>query len=123
MSDIQSRNWAMTAHFSGAISSFFLPSLGWIGPGLVWLLSRDKPTVMNHAREAFQFQILMAICTWLIGLIGAGLSCFLFGPMFWFLGLIPWLASIGYGVAAGLAATRGESVDYPLGGTRLPALR
>ena len=31
--------------------------------------------------------------------------------------------SIGYGVAAGLAATRGAPVDYPLGGTRLPALR
>ncbi len=114
--DITTRNVAMSAHFTGALAAFLLPGLGWIGPGLVWLVGRDNRHVARHAREAFRFQLAMAAIAWAIGLLGAGLSCFLFGPVIWLAALVPWLAAVLFGVTAGVATLQGEPFAYPLTG-------
>jgi uncharacterized Tic20 family protein len=118
--DNSARNWSMVAHFGGAGSAFLLPSFGWIVPGLVYLTNKTDPKVAKHASEAFQFQLAMACTAWAIGLAGAVLSCFLFGPLLWLAALIPWLASVGFGVLGGVAASSGDRWAYPLLGDELP---
>ena len=117
--DSLSRNVAMTAHFSGAILSFFMPSFGWLAPGFVWMVNQKDRDVVMHAKEAFRFQLSMAAIAWLIGLVGAGLSCFLFGPVIWLAALIPWLTSMVGGVMAGIAVNNREKFTYPVVGDPL----
>ena len=113
------RNWGMVAHFGGAANSFFFPSFGWIAPGIVYLLNKDKPEIAKHASEAFQFQLAMTGVIWGIGVIGS-FFCFLFAPLFWLLGGAAWFASIGYGAFAGVNVSNGEQFRYPLLGDDLP---
>jgi len=75
--------------------------------------------LIRHAREAFKFQLTMAIATWLIGAIGVGLSCFLFGPVIWLAALIPWLASVAFGVLAGVSVNNRQDFAYPVTGEAL----
>ena len=109
----------MTAHLTGAAAAFFLPSFGWLGPAFIWFINQRDPDVVMHAKEAFRFQFAMAATTWLVGLVGAGLSCFLFGPVIWLFALIPWVASIACGVMAGVATNNRERFTYPLTGDPL----
>lgn len=111
-----SRNVAMTAHFTGALAAFFLPSFGWIGPAFIWALNQKDPEVVSHAREAFKFQFAMAAAAWVVGLVGAALSCFLFGPLIWFAALVPWLSSIVCGVIAGVSVNNRQRYAYPVTG-------
>lgn len=117
--DSLSRNVAMTAHVSGALTSFFLPSLGWLAPAFVWAINQKDKDVVMHAKEAFRFQFTMAAIAWLIGLLGAGLSCFLFGPILWLAALIPWMTSIAGGLMAAMAVNNRERFTYPMTGDPL----
>jgi uncharacterized Tic20 family protein len=119
----QDRNWSMLAHLSGGVIMFFPPFLGFIGPGLVWLINQDKPNVVAHARDAFKFQIAMTAAMWLIGVAGASLSCFLVGPFIWLLGLIPWIAGIGVPLTAAHRVNNGERFEYPITGDDTARLR
>lgn len=115
----RSRTVAMTAHLTGSVAAFFLPGFGWIGPALIWLLNQGDRDVVHHAREAFRFQLTMGGIAWLIGLVGAGLSCFLFGPVLWIAALVPWAAAVACGVMAGLATSNRDRYAYPLTGGEL----
>ena len=117
--DSVSRNVAMTAHISGSIASFFLPTLGWIAPAFVWAINQKDKDVVMHAKEAFRFQFTMAAIAWLVGLLGAGLSCFLFGPVLWVISGIAWLTSIAGGVMAAMAVNNREKFTYPVSGDPL----
>ena len=117
--DTKSRNVAMTAHVTGSVAAFFFPSFGWIGPAFIWLINQKDQAVVTHAKEAFRFQLTMAVIAWVIGLVGAGLSCFLFGPIIWLLALIPWLTSVIGGVMAGVAVNNKDAYTYPVSGNPL----
>ena len=105
--------------FTGAATAFFLPGFGWIGPALMWAINQKDPDVVSHAREAFKFQFAMAATAWIVALVGAGLSCFLFGPVIWLLGILPWVGGIAYGVMAGVATNNKEHFTYPITGDPL----
>ena len=117
--DNEAKNWGMVAHIGGAANSFFSMGWGWIVPGIVYLLHKDKPEIAKHASEAFQFQLAMTCAIWGIGVLST-LFCFLFAPMFWLVSLGLWGASIGYGAYAGVQVSNGERFKYPLLGDELP---
>jgi len=117
------RNWSMLAHLSGGIIMFFGPSLGFLGPGIVWLINQDKPEVVANARDAFKFQITMTAAIWLLAMAGSALSCFLVGPLFWLAGFIPWLAGIIVPMQAAHKVNNGDSFGYPITGHDAARLR
>ena len=117
--DNDARNWSTLAHLGGAINAFFLPSFGWLTPGVVYLLHKDKPDVAKHASEALQFQLAMSVGMWLVALAG-GFFCFLFSPLFAAIGGLMWIALLGYSGYAALQVSRGEHFQYPLLGDELP---
>ncbi len=119
----QARNWSALAHLSGGVLMFFAPSFGFIGPGLVWLLNKDKHDVVAHARDAFRFQVAMTAAIWLCGMAGTGLSCFLIGPIFYLVGLLPWFAGILMPIQAAHKVNNGEGFGYPLTGNEAARLR
>ncbi|PRY02685.1 DUF4870 domain-containing protein [Allonocardiopsis opalescens] len=94
------RTWAMVAHIGGGIFGFLVPLIA-------WLVKKDQsPFVADQAKEALNFQLTILIAyvvsmVLMIVVIGA------------FTYLIAWLASLGLGIMAGLAANRGEWHRYP----------
>lgn len=116
----QTRNWAMGAHFSGALVMFFAPSFGFVGPAIIWVLQKDDSRVAYHAMQALYFQLAMTAAIWILGALGTALSCFLIGFVFYFIGLIPWFAGIVMPVMAGMEVQKGAlDYRYPLVGHML----
>lgn len=108
---LSTRDWSTFAHISGAAAQILLPSLGAIGPAIVWAIRRDDPVVASHAKRAVAFQMAMAVLAWLIGLIAAS-SIF-----FFFLGLlafVPALCAVVCPVIAGVRVYAGEPWRYPV---------
>jgi len=116
----ESRNWSMLAHFSAALAQLLLPSFGFLGPLLVWLLKRKDADVAHHARQAFAFQLAMALSVWILGLIGTALSCFVVGWVLYVAALAPWLAALVLPVLAGIRVNNGEDYAYPITGPMVP---
>ena len=105
------RNWSMMAHISATIGQVLLPTFGFLGPVLIWVLRHKDPEVVRHARRALIFQGAMWAASWIIGIV-AGMSC-----MFWFLGffaVVPWLAGLIIPVIAGMRAQSGDPHSYPI---------
>ena len=119
----QDRNWSMLAHLSGGVLMFFAPSLGFIAPAVIGLISQDKPEVVAHARQAFRFQIAMTATIWLLGMAGTMMSCFMVGPLFWLLGFIPWIAGVLLPMTAAHRVNNGDDFNYPITGNELRRLR
>ncbi len=98
----EDRNLAMLTHLSGIL-------LGFIVPLIIWLTNKDKPEkawLNEQAKEALNFQILIAIayvaCMILAVIIIGGL-------------LMPvvWLVNLVFCILAGVAVNKGESYRYP----------
>lgn len=96
------RNLAMLTHLSGIL-------LGFIVPLIIWLINKDKTDkgwLNEQAKEALNFQIMIAIayvaCTILTVIIIGAL-------------LLPvvWLVNLVFCIIAGMATNKGESYRYP----------
>ena len=112
------RSWSMAAHLAATGAQIVLPTLGFIGPALIWVLQYDNPTVVRHARQALVFQLAMMAGAWLIATI-AGMSC-----LFWWagvLGVVPWVMGLVFPVVAAARVQSDEHWSYPITGAILPA--
>lgn len=98
----EDRNLAMLTHLSGIL-------LGFIVPLIIWLTNKDKADkawLIEQAKEALNFQILIAIayvaCSILVFILIGGL-------------LLPvvWLANLIFCILAGMAVNKGENYRYP----------
>ena len=101
-SSSEDRNLAMLTHLSGIL-------LGFIVPLVIWLTNKDKPEkswLNEQAKEALNFQILIAIayvaCSILVVILIGGL-------------LLPvvWLVNLIFCILAGVAVNKGENYRYP----------
>jgi uncharacterized Tic20 family protein len=102
------RNWAMIAHFGGALGAFVSGGiLGWVGP-LIALLARGEqsPVVRAHAVSALNFQLLWSIIAFLSYFVS---WCLLFIPS-----IIIIAVQVIIGVVAGVKAANGEPYRYPM---------
>jgi len=98
----EDRNLAMLTHLSGIL-------LGFIVPLIIWLMNKDKADkawLNEQAKEALNFQIMIAIayvaCVVLAIIIIGGLLM----PVVWLVNLI-------FCIIAGVAVNKGESYRYP----------
>lgn len=106
-SSLNERQWILLAHLAG-FAGFVFPFGNVIGPLVVWLLNKEKsPLVEEHAREALNFQISIAI----YAVIASILFFVIVGMV-----LLPILiiVQVVLMIKAALAADRGEFYRYPL---------
>lgn len=102
----------MFAHLSAIITSF-------IGPLIFFLVKKDSGFVRENARNALNFQILIAIgyvIAYIIGMVFA-FSFMFFGPLMMLIGLITpalWIISLIFSIIAGVKANEGETYKYPV---------
>jgi uncharacterized Tic20 family protein len=93
-------NLALLAHLLGIFTGF-------IGALIIWLVKKDEsPFVAEHAREALNFQITLAIAyavsfVLIIILIGAFLMTAL------------WIVNVVFSIVACIAASKGQNYQYP----------
>jgi len=91
---------AMLAHLGGILFGF-VPAL------IVYLVKKDtSPWVRKHSAEALNFQITVAIASFVSGI----LSIIIIG---FFLLIAVWVINIILCIIAGMAANRGEIYEYP----------
>ena len=112
----EQRNWSMMAHLAGGLSMFFLPTLGFLGPALVWLAHKDNSIIAYHARQAMAFQLGLAVAGWVLGLLGAAFSCFLVGFGFWAIAAMLWPLGVAVPIWASIQVNNGEDWRYPFTG-------
>lgn len=104
----------MGAHIT-ALAGGFVTGIGsWVGPLVIWLIRRDQdPFVADHAREALNFNITMAILVVvaiLFGFVTLGIGLIIILPAALVIGVMWFIWSI----QATSAASRGEHYRYPL---------
>jgi uncharacterized Tic20 family protein len=94
------RNMAMIAHLGGIIFGF-IPAL------LIWMMKKDEPGfVSEQAKEALNFQILVAICIFVsVILILAFIGILLL--------VLVGIANVIYCILAAMKASEGEPYRYP----------
>lgn len=91
---------AMLAHLGGIIAGF-IPAL------VIYLIKKDtSPYVRKQAAEALNFQITVAIASFVSGILMIVLIGFILFPVVWILNIV-------LCIMAGLAANRGEIYEYP----------
>ncbi len=103
----EAKQWAMLTHLA-AFAAFFIPFGNIIGPLVAWQLKKDiDPFVADNGKEAVNFQITIAIATFVgIMLIFVGIGAFLL-PL---LGVY-WIAM---SIIAGVKANDGVAYRYPM---------
>lgn len=100
------KQWTLLAHLSG-FAGFIFPFGNVIGPLLVWLLKKEQSSLLEeHAREALNFQISIAIYAIIAGILFFVLIGMILLPV-----LI--IIQIVLMIKAALAADRGEFYKYP----------
>jgi uncharacterized protein len=101
------RNWAMLCHLS-ALSGFFFPFGGIIGPLICWLSKRDEPVwVSENGRNSLNFQLSI-----LLYIVLAIPLCFIILgiPIIIMLETLKIICII----IASIKASKGEKFSYPL---------
>jgi hypothetical protein len=102
------KNWALIAHFGGALGAFVGGgAAGWIAP-LVAMMTKgnESPTVRAHAVAALNFQLTMTIAA----IIGWTVGCvLLFIP-----GIVVLALATIFGIIGGVQANEGRLYKYPL---------
>ncbi len=106
ISESDERVWATFSHL-GILAASFIP-LGNIAlPLVIWLINREKSEyIVEHAKEALNFQITMTIIMILTGLMCLILIGIVLLPIAVLLNLI-------LCVVAAVKANRGEDYEYP----------
>jgi uncharacterized Tic20 family protein len=100
MANNEQRNIAMLTHLGGIILGF-IPSL------LVYLIKTDDATIREHAKEALNFQITVAIAfaaCWVLAFILIGV---LLIPILWVVNLI-------FCIIAAVKTSQGDFYRYPV---------
>lgn len=102
----EARQFATLAHLLGIFTSF-------LAPLVIWLTKKDSdPFVDEHAKEALNFQITVAIAHLANGIAGIVLIL-----VWWLVGWAVSLSILGimmwWSVLAVQAANNGESYRYP----------
>lgn len=101
LSPSDERLWATLAHAGGIV-------LGFIAPLVVWLVFRERSRyVDDQAKEALNFQILVAIAY----VVGGITSAIVIGI---FIALAAWILTIVFGIQGAIAANKGDLYRYPL---------
>lgn len=110
MNDVQTssitqedRTLALITHLSGILLSFIVPLI-------IWLTSKDKPDkgfLVDHAKEALNFQITVLLAWVVAGMLSILLIGFLLYPVIF-------IGNIVFCILAGMKANGGESYRYPL---------
>jgi len=92
--------WSMLAHLGGIL-------FGFLAPLIVYLVQRERGEfVKKQSTEALNWQITM--------IIGQTVSALLWIIVVGFIGTIVFsIATIVFGIIAGLAVNRGEDYRYP----------
>ena len=106
MSESEERNLAMLSHL-GLLAGMFVPFGTFLLPLLIWQINKDKSDfVVEHAKEALNFQLTM-----LIIYLGCALMCIiLIGiPLL----IIAFVIHIIYTIQGASRAHSGEYYDYP----------
>lgn len=111
-----SRNWSMLAHCSASLFHLFLPSLGVLGPLIIYIIKRSDADVSYHARQAIAFQLAILLGTWTITALGTALSCFLVGFVLYVPGLLLLLAGIVVPIIAAMRVNDDLPYRYPVTG-------
>jgi uncharacterized protein len=105
--DRDTRKWAMLCHIAG-LAGFIIPFAGLVAPLVIWLLKKEEhPFIDEQGKEAVNFQISMAICMFVSGL----LTLVLIG---WLLLLPLVLFDIVMCIIAGMKANDGVAYRYPV---------
>ena len=98
----EDRTLALLTHLSGIILSFIVPLV-------IWLTHKDKPGkdwLNDHAKEALNFQITIAI-GWVIAVALSAIAIgFLLYPVLWIINLI-------FCILAAVKANEGVAYRYP----------
>ncbi|MEU4774805.1 DUF4870 domain-containing protein [Micromonospora sp. NPDC023644] len=105
------KNWALIAHFGGAVGVIVGGGLlGWLAP-LIALMVRGQqsPTARAHAVAALNFQLtwtLVGVLSWVVTLVTCGVLFFV--PM------LVWLVPLIFGIVGGVKANEGVLYRYPM---------
>ncbi|MGN9768695.1 DUF4870 domain-containing protein [Micromonospora sp. SD12] len=105
------KNWALIAHFGGAVGVIVGGGLlGWLAP-LIALMARGQqsPTARAHAVAALNFQLtwtIVGVLSWVVTLITCGVLFFV--PM------LVWLVPLIFGIIGGVKANEGVLYRYPM---------
>jgi len=105
---MSNKTWAMLCHLTALSFYIGVPFGNILGPLIIWLIKKDgMPTVDQHGKESFNFQISMTIYGLVAGLLTFVLIGFLLLP-------IVVIAQIVFVVIASIKANNGEAYRYPL---------
>jgi uncharacterized Tic20 family protein len=105
------KNWALIAHFGGAVGVLLSGFGGWIAPLIAWQVKgQQSPTVKAHALAALNFQALWAVISVVSICIGSCLSWLILPLVLFLVPLFPLIV----GILSGVKANNGELPKYPL---------
>jgi uncharacterized Tic20 family protein len=93
-------NMAILAHVLGIFTGF-------VGPLVIYLVTKDKPYAYKQAKEALNFQITITIAwvvSWILALVFIG----------FLLMAVVWVYSLIMAIMAAMACSKGEDYRYPL---------
>jgi uncharacterized Tic20 family protein len=110
----EARTWNMLCHISALAGFIGVPFGNILGPLLVWQIQKDKyPSVIEHGKEALNFQITMTIAL-LVGVAAVFVGVFFCVGYFLIpvVAIIPLLGLV-FAVIAGIKASNGEDYTYP----------
>lgn len=114
----EERQWATFAHLSALLGGLLTSAAGgwgcFIGPLIIYLLKKDRlPFVAEHAREALNFNITVAlvlVVLILLSIVTLGIGLIIAIPL-WVVVGVSWLVLT---IMAAVKANKGEHYRYPL---------
>lgn len=107
----EEKNWALVAHFGGAVGALFGGIFGWVAP-LIALLAKgpQSPTVRAHAVAALNFQLLWSIICLIADVLASCLFWLVIPILFYLVIAVP----VILGIVGGIRANDGVVYRYPL---------
>lgn len=114
----EDRQWAMFAHLSALLGGLLTSAAGgwgcFVGPLIIYLVKKDRsPFVAEHAREALNFNITVAlvlVALILLSIVTLGIGLIIAIPL-WIVVGVGWLVLT---IIAAVKANNGERYRYPL---------
>lgn len=126
MEHAEARKWAALSHVASLIAGVILPGLGYVAaPIVIWAMKKDEDKfVEQHAREASNFVLLIALVGVVFSLLCTGLVVLSIIPIVNLLtgialiimgicGFVMLLVIIILMISAAMKAYNGEEYQYP----------
>ncbi|WP_091442396.1 DUF4870 domain-containing protein [Micromonospora yangpuensis] len=106
----EEKNWALIAHFGGALGVVVGGGLlGWVAPLIAYSAKGQSPAVRAHAVAALNFQL-----TWVIALALSFVLAFVTCGVLFFVPMLVALVPLIFGIVAGVKAGEGVLYRYPM---------